>query len=395
MTALLKLTLTQIVNWRRVLQFPLEFFATIRAFAIHMAQPSWAMMIVALFIVSALAVPSLLLSPRQATQLLAVYPGYDRLDEHYYLMGSKDAHGSPSPHDNQTVVVVIGGSTTRESMSYADELAQILTQATGQHIRVADYTSSGQRLDTSAALAAHALCSGAKIAILGISVARLATENTPDRSQVNFIKGFGLRTSPDTLRELGIGTPGTSLAARRLVATSLALIPQYVLYDQLRIASRGVRKRNRNWAYRHHYVGKDADSTSAKKRMHKAQDRHVATFLKADRYLALLKSLAAVSRGCGGTLVLFDTPINPALLSDPEFQPYAKAFDVYREAIARLSREEGLRYFSSNDGGLLQPEDFFDYGHLQTWRAINATTMLMANEIAKVAGTKVASRGAQ
>lgn len=395
MIALLKLTLTQIVNWRRVLQFLSECFVTARAVAIQMVQPSWTMMIVALIIVFAFAVPSLLLSPMQATRLLAVYPGYDSLDEHYYLMGLKDADGSSSPHENQTVVAVIGGSTTRESMSDADELGQILTLQTGQQIRVADYTSSGQRLDTSAALAVHSLCSSAKIALVGISVARLGTENTPDRSQVNFIQGFGLGASPDALRELGIDAPDKTVAARRLVATSLALIPQYFLYDHLRIASRGVRRKSRNWEYRHRYVGKEADSRSAKERMHKAQKLHVATFLQADRYLVLLKSLAAVARGCGGTLLLYDTPVNPVLLSDPEFQPYAKALNVYREAITRLSREEGIRYFSSNDGALLQPEDFFDYGHLQTWRAINATTMLMANEIAKVTSTKLVSRGAQ
>jgi len=347
------------------------------------------MMLTALAVLGAFALPVFLLRPAQVSRILDIYPGYERLDQHYFLLRSLGMKHPPRQSDQYTVAV-IGGSTTRESIIGSDALSQQLTQITGRKTSVVDLTSSGQKLNTSAMLAVHALCNGADLALVGVGLGRFGSVNRNDRTEVNFVKGFGLNISGSDLDALGLSDPPTAVSERRFVAASLVLTARYLLHDIFGIYTAGVRKKATNFADRHMYIDRKFDPEAVPARLRQAEDNHVSSFLSDDKFLTLLTSLAAASKACGGTLMLFDTPLNPRLRADAEFRSYAVAYEAYRQKLRGFSDATSVPHFSLNDEHALSEQDFFDFGHLRTREAIAKTNDIVARE---VAGTLMTRNG--
>lgn len=338
-------------------------------------------MIVALSILVALIVPSIILSADHIAAIFKRYPGFERLEDYHFLLHSLAEDGPQKTSSANYSIAIIGGSTSREAITSAKDISERLTKLSKRQTHVVDLTSSAQNLDTSAALAIHSLCSGADLAIIGINVARLARENSPDRTQVNFVKGYGLHIPPAALSALEIAQPSMEMAERRFVTASLMLLSKYLVRDVTGITLAGVSPRRIDIHYRHRYLHSQANEKAVSEVLHQNQALHVEEFTASENYFRALEVAATWSKACGGSLLLLDTPLHPRLLSDPEYQPYASAYRSYRRKIEAWAAEANIAFISMNDRNLLSAEDFIDFGHLRTRAGIEVSTKFIIEQI--------------
>lgn len=344
-------------------------------------RPSWLTLGVALAMVVVLAIPSFALSVSTLREVLRVYPGYDRLNENYYLFDTLSSNiDKPFPHDDVSIAV-IGGSTTRESLTSAGDVSVRLSQRLHRPVHVVDLASSGQQLSTSVYLSDYAACHGFDYVIVGVSIGRLGKDHA-SRAQIDLLKGYGVAAP----HEPPAAEAERRRIERRFVSASIAMIGKYVIQALTFIQLDGVRSKRIDVGDRHAFLNRrDLSPAALQDRLLKAQTGHVAGFARSGQQgLELLVSAAQRAKSCGSRMILFDTPLNPALFENPDYRPYAKAYGEYRDRLNAAAGAAGIPVIYVNGANLFSPPDFHDFGHLRTRQAIENTTAHVTDALANL-----------
>jgi hypothetical protein len=142
-------------------------------------RPSWVVLIVAGIVLS---IYLIFISLGQhaypfLNRLIAVYPGEARLSENFLVFNRlTDWLGVPRD-PTLTSVVVVGGSTSRESVWSEAYLSKAIETATGRPVEVVDLTMGGSLPIESWTASEVALCNGADYVLFGVNVGLMRKVN--------------------------------------------------------------------------------------------------------------------------------------------------------------------------------------------------------------------------
>lgn len=360
------------------------------AFARSLVTPSWPMLLTAAGIFAAFVALFLSLTEPRLYALINIYPGFNRLTDNYYLFYRVTRYLAPAEKPRAVRIAVVGGSTTRDAFLSEDFLASETARLSGAKIEAIDLTSSGQDLGASWALAEQALCNGVDIVVFAVNMRQM--RRGPGKEPL-IVYGYD---SP-AWREASRGAIGaaetsealTSLDRRKFYAASLQIVGYFALYDVLRIRHPSLPNRGAQWR-RHRNVDRKMPDVN-RARLHFDTVEKIVIEAREKFYvssIALVEKLAESARRCGGQLVLFEPPLNP-VLRDPAQRPaYARAHTEHGRSMRQLADRLGLRLIMPNDHVDFQPDDFVDFGHLRTARAMRAVTAYVAENVAPMVKPK-------
>jgi hypothetical protein len=352
------------------------------------AQPSWPSTIVASAIVALFVTALFALPPRSLDTALSLYPGYNRLPENYYIFHKLTEELKEPTGAGELKIVLVGGSTTRESLWSEQSLEQSLEQKLGRAVSVVDLASSGQTLVTSWVLTEKALCNGADIAVLGLSVARLGLGGSGPNPLMKY--GYGSATLTPVLASLDT-LDDFYLSGRyhQFNLASMHLAGLYLVYDVTGIRANAVRPAP--WVNRHVYIGPRPTEAAMQRRLDRAVAAHVQQFgRRHEQGKAMVRNMIALGKSCGGKVVILDTPMNPVLQDSSQWPGYAQAYATYRGFLKELESRDGVPVILPRDAGAYGTEDFVDFGHLRTTTSIQAVTAHMSERLVHIAATRQA-----
>jgi hypothetical protein len=333
--------------------------------------PSWITLGAAAGVFLAFIAATLSVSPRQLRSMLAAYPGFERMDDGYYLYNR--LHRRTRKEVN---IAIIGGSTTREALFDEMRLTWALTQRTGKSISVSDLASSGQDLPTSYALAEMTLCRGYQYAVIGVSLGRFGRVD----ARIHPARMLGY-AHPDVDRVFPPNpkqrSPATSLwtARQAFNATTFKVMALYLIYDLTGIRHQSVLKKPMP---RHKYLGREITNQEKETMFRKADETH--TFTK--RAYGVLPAFAEIAKRCGGKVLLFDTPVNPVMRDQAQRRPYSDSYQRYRRWLANVAKQHGMGLLLPNDAVAYRDDEFFDYAHLRSLDAMAKTTDYLGERLA-------------
>jgi hypothetical protein len=348
----------------------------------HAFAPSWTVLVVAAVWLGAFVGLLLYLSPPRLHAALSVYPGLDRLNDNYYLFDKVTREFAGERAGRAFRIAIVGASTTREALWSENSLAQSLAQKTSRPIEVIELTSGGQDLVTSWALTERALCNGADMVVLGLSVGRMSRGDAGRNPVLTY--GYPSRAVQAAV-ERGETAPAAAARQRDSFSFTLASLQfgsLYLLHDLTGFTNEAIadggQPRHRFFRYVHY-----PDAVTA--RINEAARRHVPDFQSSfAKGREAIRALIETTAYCGGHIVVLDTPMNP-ILRDKMARPYyAQAYETHRQFLADISARYNIPLLIPNDAVAYRPEDFHDYGHLRTERAMSAVTEFMAEELARI-----------
>jgi hypothetical protein len=278
-------------------------------------------------------------------------------------------------------VVVIGGSTTRDSLWSERQLANDIAQMGGGAVDVVNMSSSGQRLLQSWALTELAACHGGDVIVLGANTFRLAAQNAADPYLVMGHVAPEVKAYLDRDATNGATTIGFSIVQaikRSAFVTNMAfqLMKGHVRVwlgwqpDLLQLLPE-------------HWEHPLLASPTAN------QQRSGVQF--AEGFFAngppldypLLERIRATAQRCGARLVLMATAVHPELLNPLQSPAFSRTYAANNEKLRSLS--EGIaKPIILNQLVNYDSSDFYDWGHLMKGPAMKASTRAMAQALIPV-----------
>jgi len=350
-----------------------------RELATACLRPSWITLGTAGLVLVGFFVCVLLLTPQSLHAALGIYPGYRTLDDRYFLFHRLTKLHEPATPREGLGVVVLGASTARESIWDEKSLASRISERIGKPVHAVELTSGGQTMIQSWSLAEQTLCHGFDVAVVATTLGRFAREDFGDPAE-----DFGYRAS-STDAFVGVeASPDAPYAVDNLgfVSKSLFLVPHLALYDLVGISR--FKDNEKNAEVRHRFIGKKASQHSTvKKRLRLATESYLYWYpRKVGANMKMLERLIETAHACGGTVVLFETPLHPWLLENPEFAKFQKLFRQHQAAITAIAEKYGLAYIELNRRIAYTAQDSNDHGHLRLESTIRATTTAIADGVA-------------
>jgi hypothetical protein len=349
-------------------------------------RPSWVMLSVAAAILSIylIVVGCGQYSYPLLNALISVYPGEARLPENFYIFNRLSRWLSAPRDPAMTTVVVVGGSTSRESIWDEAYLGEKIEAASGRRVEVVDLTVGGSLPTESWTAAEVALCNGADYVLFGLNVGVLRKVDRifnrvgySNSDALAAMKAAGL-LSRDTPSEV----PGYS---SRFVAAGLEMLRQRLVFDLLdyRSPELGHLPKRRN--ARHRQMQRPVPTPEQLQReLRTATNLHVTDGAQPERFATFLQTMLGALQRCGGKVVFFDAPMNPSLGDPVSWPAYAALYRDYKTAMAQTAENAGTPFISINDMVDYTLEDFADFGHLRTERAIKATSDRLALELSRM-----------
>jgi hypothetical protein len=303
--------------------------------------------------------------------MLAAYPGFERMDDGYYLYNR--LHRRTRKEVN---IAIIGGSTTREALFDEMRLTRAVGNRTGKTVAVTDLASSGQDLPTSYALAEMTLCRGYQYAVIGVSLGRFGRVDArihPARMLGHNPKDLDRVFPPNPKQH----SPAMSLWSARQAfnATTFKVMALYLIYDLTGIRHQSVLKRPMP---RHKYLGREITKQEKEAMFRNADEVHA--FNK--RAYGVLPAFAEIAKRCGGKVLLFDTPVNPVMRDQAHRRPYTDRYHRYRRWLAKVAKQYDMGLLLPNDAVAYREDEFFDYAHLRSHGAMARTTDYLGERLA-------------
>jgi hypothetical protein len=285
-------------------------------------------------------------------------------------------------HDGDRLrVVVIGGSTTRDSVWSERQLSSDIARLGGGMVDIVNMSSSGQKLLQSWALTELAACHGGDVIVLGANTFRLARSDTVDPYLA--IGHVAPEVTAYLMRDAtrGAMTIGSSLdqAFKRsgfvmnmVFQLSAAHVRVWLGWqpDLLRLLPE---------YWEHPWL---ASPTANQQR---------AGVQSAERFFAngppldypLLERIRATAQRCGARLVLMATAVHPDLLDPRQSPAFSRTYAGNNDKLRSLSTDVA-KPIVLNQLVDYSRSDFLDWGHLKTEHAMKASTRAMAQALIPV-----------
>lgn len=320
------------------------------------------------------------ITPQSLNALLEDYPGFATLDDRYYLFHRLTELNADEDRSGLQIVI-LGGSTTRESIWTGEDFANHVSDQIGEPVSAIELTSAGQRLTLTWALIEQTICQlEFDVAVVGVNMGRFRpVARVNPAEQIGYrssaIDSFYAAESRDTVPYL-VNNP-------QFVLRSLYLIPHLELYKHT--GSSRYNPNNKNALERHRSLDtRVRERVQVKKRLKLVADEYSGRYAAyGQESFTILERISDAVRDCGGILVLADTPVNPRLLNGPGFANYQEAYRKHQQAIASFADKRGLEFVNPNNLIEYRRKDSNDQGHLRREEAIRATSNVIADAVAK------------
>lgn len=351
----------------------------------RLVESNWITLSIALVTFAMFNISLVVINSNRLHTILAFYPGYSNPNGYFYLF-DRLTRFKQKVNDTSLKIVIVGGSTTKEAIWNEADLAYQISELSGNNISVVDLTSAAQNPAVSWALLEQTACQGAHIAIIGLNIGRL--RRVP---RSNSVETFGYKSEfvdGYMANKHGGSRPSNHAFfndAYPFVIASYNNIAGALFKNGLRAE----RKKKARRTGRHVYINRELPSNEQwEARQETVDSTHLDNFENRLRDgMFFYEEMIHYVRRCKAYPVILDSPLHPVLRDANSTRKYGAAYKQYRAYLKQVLTKLNVSSVYPNDVISYQPDDFHDFGHLRTERAMKATTTHIAQQIAAIIQT--------